>query len=126
MRIGAGMFDQGICFFLLMVRHVFLCGSCMGELCLQGEGWGVSTTDFHLSVISHGLVGAVTAESLTVTRLSSPAHKPWHRSWCAVSEQKEYPNWALPSFDSSQQGKPWEYSSTFLKMLSWVLKTSST
>lgn len=40
--------------------------------------------------------------------------------------KKEYPNWALPSFDSSQQGKPWEFSSTFLKMLSWVLETSST
>lgn len=81
---------------------------------MQGEGWGGSTNDFHVSLVSHGLVSA---GSLTVTRSSPPTHEPWHRSSCAVSEQKEYPNWALPSFDSNQQGKAWEHSSTFLKML---------
>lgn len=61
---------------------------CVGELCSQGEGWGGSTSDFHVSLVSHGLLGAVTAESLTVTASSPPSHEAWHRSWCAVSQRK--------------------------------------
>lgn len=34
MGIGAVMFDQGVCFFLLIIRHVFLYGSCMWENCV--------------------------------------------------------------------------------------------
>lgn len=43
--------------------------SRVGELCLQGEGWGGSTNDFHVSLISHVLVGALTAESLNFDKI---------------------------------------------------------
>lgn len=106
-----------------MVRHLFLYGSCVWENCLQGEGWGGSTNDFHISLVSRGLAAAVAAESLTVTRSSLPTQKAWHRGWCALAEQNQYPDWALPSFDSSQQEKPWEYKAALCsKCLAGYLK----